>query len=460
MPYIISLKVLQEEVPPPPFSVVKGVVESELCASLDSLFATFDPTPVGSASIGAVHIATLKSDGRRVAVKVQYPEAQKFFALDFATILFFFEIINPMLVEVVKAQQKMFSNEFDYRKESDNLRKMCTEVKGKFRNLNFPEPYDALHPNLPPSVRARGGSLVTAKVLVMDVCEGKTITKLGKQLVAQLAASQNMTVEDLTAQVRRKMLDPNFVETVVGKRIPSEAEFAVFLSLLRAKDLVRNLSAFAFNWSLGLLLSLPPLEYVRSALPPNGPRLLRFLYDVHGFCLFELGVFNPDPHAGNVMLDEATGVVSLLDYGQLVAVDEMEARLYFARFIVAIDDRDVEGVVKYWVLLGNEFVWNETGEVNPPNETFACACFHFGGAAGMREGLKILGFKSISEVMGKTLLDKINITKTDAKYGMLQRSGFCLSGVGQQVGVGGISTAKMLRPAAERFLLSRGYSIR
>jgi hypothetical protein len=39
---------------------------------------------------------------------------------------------------------------------------------------------------------------------------------------------------------------------------------------------------------------------------------------------------------------------------------------------------------------------------------------------------------------------------------MLQRSGICLSGVAQQVGVGGISAAKYLRPSAEKFLLSRG----
>ena len=48
------------------------MAEDELGAPLDKLFATFDDTPLASASIGQVHTATLL-DGRRVAVKIQHP---------------------------------------------------------------------------------------------------------------------------------------------------------------------------------------------------------------------------------------------------------------------------------------------------------------------------------------------------------------------------------------------------
>ena len=54
-----SLKVLQTEVPPKPFRVIKGIVERELGCALGDAFATFDEAPLGSASIGQVHRATL-----------------------------------------------------------------------------------------------------------------------------------------------------------------------------------------------------------------------------------------------------------------------------------------------------------------------------------------------------------------------------------------------------------------
>ena len=462
-PYVRSLKSLQEDVPPPPFSTVAAVIASELgVSSVADVFSQFDETPIGAASIGAVHLATLRESGgnRRVAVKVQYPEAEPFFFLDFATIILFFRLVNPNLVDVVRGQQSMFANEFDYRKEGANLRLMCSAVKGRFDKLNFPAPYDDEHPNLPETFRRANKCLVTKRVLVMDLCEGKTLTKIGADLLKDLAKSQGLTVEQLTESVRRRMLDPNFVDSVADtqRRLPSDFSLASLLFVLRARDSVLNALRSSYNVLFHQLLNvvaapLPPLA-ASLPLPPDGPRLMRFLNEVQGACIFELGAFNPDLHAGNVMVDSSTGVVSLLDFGQVVRLDD-EYRTDFARYIIALDDRDKEAVRTYWSKLGNEFVWNETGEMNPVNETFACACFHFGGPSGMKEGMSILGFNSISEVLGTKLIDKINITKTEARYGMLQRSGICLSGVAAQVGVIGISTAKSLRPAAEKWLLAK-----
>jgi hypothetical protein len=434
------------------------VIEKELGAPLHEIFSHIDEVPVGAASIGAVHFATLAAlPHRQVAVKVQYPEAEAFFQLDFKTILLFFKLVNPQLVDVVRAQQSLFANEFDYRKEGRNLRLMCSRVKDRFANLNFPAPYDDEHPHLPPLFKGTGKCLVTQRVLVMDRCEGKTLTKIGGELLKQLAESQGVTVEQLVATVRKKMLDPNFVDKFADSQsMPSERTLALLQSLLLARDAFQNVFLRSYNLIFSSALRVAaPLPLARSRLPPNGPRLMRFLYEVQGMCIFELGAFNPDLHAGNVMLDEETGVVTLLDYGQLVPLGE-EYKLNFAKYIIAVDDKNKEAVKEYWAKLGNEFVWNETGEVNPLDETFACACFHFGGSVGMKEGMRILGFKNISEVMGKNLFEKLTITKTEACYGFLQRSGVCLSGVAQQIGVGGISTAKYLRPAAEKFLKKKG----
>ena len=56
-----------------PASQRNRVLSSNLGSDWQDLFETFDEMPMAAASIGQVHGAVLKSTGRRVAVKVQYP---------------------------------------------------------------------------------------------------------------------------------------------------------------------------------------------------------------------------------------------------------------------------------------------------------------------------------------------------------------------------------------------------
>jgi predicted unusual protein kinase regulating ubiquinone biosynthesis (AarF/ABC1/UbiB family) len=63
---------LQNEAPPMPYEVVAGVIREELGDAPEALFREFEPKPLAAASLGQVHRAVLH-DGRKVAVKVQYP---------------------------------------------------------------------------------------------------------------------------------------------------------------------------------------------------------------------------------------------------------------------------------------------------------------------------------------------------------------------------------------------------
>ena len=67
-----KLAELRDSAPQVPFKDMRKVIESDYDERLKDVFAEFEEEPVAAASIGQVYRARLH-DGRRVAVKVQYP---------------------------------------------------------------------------------------------------------------------------------------------------------------------------------------------------------------------------------------------------------------------------------------------------------------------------------------------------------------------------------------------------
>ncbi|USQ75541.1 ABC1 kinase family protein [Ornithinimicrobium cryptoxanthini] len=123
MPYRESLTRLQSAAPAMSGDAVGRVLGEELGEDWRSLFASFDESAAAAASIGQVHRAVWR-DGRPVAVKVQYPGAEKALMADLTALSRFARVsaglvpgldLAPILAEL----RRRLREEVDYRLEAD-----------------------------------------------------------------------------------------------------------------------------------------------------------------------------------------------------------------------------------------------------------------------------------------------------------------------------------------------------
>jgi ubiquinone biosynthesis protein len=136
-PYIRELERLQDDVGRLPLDEVERTIEAELGGRLSKLFESFDPEPLGTASLGQVHAASLRG-GREVIVKVQRPNIRASLADD---VEFFHELAQFMaahtgvgsrvdVIGVIQQLERALADELDYRIEARNaatFRKMLAE---------------------------------------------------------------------------------------------------------------------------------------------------------------------------------------------------------------------------------------------------------------------------------------------------------------------------------------------
>ncbi|WP_099024082.1 macrolide-binding ATPase MABP-1 [Mycolicibacterium palauense] len=125
-PYREALTKLQKDAPPLPAAKVHRMLDSQLGTRWRERFASFDDKPVASASIGQVHKAVW-SDGREVAVKIQYPGADEALRADLKTMqrmVSVFKQLSPGadVQGVVDELIERTEMELDYRLEADNQR--------------------------------------------------------------------------------------------------------------------------------------------------------------------------------------------------------------------------------------------------------------------------------------------------------------------------------------------------
>ena len=135
--YIEALEQLQDQTSPLELDAVREVVESELGAPPEEVFAHFEPEPIASASIAQVHGATTM-EGVDVVVKVQRPGLHERVVEDLmvlAQLAGLVDLAAPSLrpfnpPALVRDFREGLERELDFRGEAENMRRIRAGLGG------------------------------------------------------------------------------------------------------------------------------------------------------------------------------------------------------------------------------------------------------------------------------------------------------------------------------------------
>ncbi len=138
---------LQDRVPPFPGEEAQAIIEAALGAPIDEIFAAFDQTPLASASVAQVHVATLFS-GESVVVKVLRPGIEARIRTDLALLFELATLADRFVegvkrlrpIEVVGEFEKTILDELDLVREAAN----AADIRRRFENseiLYIPKVY-------------------------------------------------------------------------------------------------------------------------------------------------------------------------------------------------------------------------------------------------------------------------------------------------------------------------------
>jgi predicted unusual protein kinase regulating ubiquinone biosynthesis (AarF/ABC1/UbiB family) len=161
--YTMELSKLQDHVPPADITEIMKRVNEEI-GSPEDVFASFDETPIASASLGQVHRATLKS-GEQIAVKVQYPGIEEVIAADIRTFGFIIRLLKIFYrrinLDVIYSEfSRIIHEELDYIQEGKSAAAFARNFSNNPK-IRIPVVY---------------WPFTTSKVLTLEYLEGAKIT--------------------------------------------------------------------------------------------------------------------------------------------------------------------------------------------------------------------------------------------------------------------------------------------
>ena len=153
--YCKELEKLRQNVKPLESSVVRAVIEQETGKKIEEIYKDFDDEPLGSASIGQVHRATLL-DGTQVVTKVQRPLIADMMRKDFVLLKKLASVVKTInegnedqgeqidLLAVLEELEKVENEELDFRVEARNTIYFKENCIGDDTRVTCPSIYEDL----------------------------------------------------------------------------------------------------------------------------------------------------------------------------------------------------------------------------------------------------------------------------------------------------------------------------
>ena len=118
---------LQDKCPVSSYDSIEAMVLKDTGKLLSEYFSSFEPLPIGAASLAQVHIATVRETGERVAVKVQHPTLDEWAVLDLKLTHFTFATLKRWFPEydltwLSEEMEVSLPQELNFNLEASNAR--------------------------------------------------------------------------------------------------------------------------------------------------------------------------------------------------------------------------------------------------------------------------------------------------------------------------------------------------
>lgn len=123
---IRTLKTLQSDSPAMEWSLMRQQLEKHLDSEVLRELEV-NPEPIGNASMGQVHLATILASGRKIALKIQYPDLERAIDSDVAALKKILSLAKIMpsgldLTNVFEEIKMMLRQELDYNFEANQTK--------------------------------------------------------------------------------------------------------------------------------------------------------------------------------------------------------------------------------------------------------------------------------------------------------------------------------------------------
>ena len=144
--YCVEFSKMLDRMAPFPVAQALAAVERAAGRPWPEVFATFDPDPVGAASVACVYQAQLK-DGTKVAVKIRRPGIGRTFTADFRVLDWLFGLVEKLAIvrpgftiNLRKELRETLMEELDFRREAQFQHAFRRNARRRSRRSFFTAP--------------------------------------------------------------------------------------------------------------------------------------------------------------------------------------------------------------------------------------------------------------------------------------------------------------------------------